>query len=76
METKMNIESKSYPDLMTEKELVDYLRISKISTSKNHRNVIRNLKSARGLPRINLCRTKLYPLKAIREWLDKQTYTT
>ncbi len=69
----MNTESISYPDLMTEEELVDYLRISKISTSKNHRNVIGNLKSARGLPKIYLCRTMLYPLKAIRKWVDRET---
>ncbi len=60
----MNTESKSYPDLMTEEELVDYLRIAKISTSKNHRNVIGNLKSARGLPKIYLCLTMRYPYKS------------
>ena len=69
----MNTELKSYPDLMTEEELVDYLRISKISSSKNYGNVVRNLKSVRGPPRINLCRTMLYPLKAVRKWIDKET---
>ena len=69
----MNTESKSYPDLITEEELADYLRLSKISSSKNYSNVIRNLKTVRGLPRINLCRTMLYPLKAVRKWVDKET---
>ena len=69
----MNTETKKYPDLMTEEELVEYLRISKVSKSKNHHNVIENLKRTRNLPRIHLCRKPLYPLQAIREWIKKET---
>ncbi len=69
----MNTETKSYPDMMTEQELIEYLRIPEISSSKNYRNVVRNLKARRNLPRINLCRTMLYPLKAVRKWVDSET---
>ena len=71
-----NIEVNSFPDLMTEQELIEYLRISEISESNNFHRVVQYLKSARQLPRIKVCRVTLYPLKAIREWLNKQTYAT
>ncbi len=69
----MNIETKTYPDLMTEQELIEYLRISEISESKNFHNVIENLKRMRDLPRLHLCHKVLYPLKAVYEWVNRQT---
>ena len=69
----MNAEFKTYPDMMTEEELVDYLRIPEISDSKNFHNVIENLKRMRDLPRIHLCNKALYPLEAIRRWVTKET---
>ena len=69
----MNAEIKTYPDLMTEEELIDYLRVPQVSKSKNHHNVIEHLKRMRDLPRIHLCRKALYPLKAVREWVNKET---
>ena len=69
----MNTETKKYPDLMTEEELVEYLRISKVSKSKNHHNVIENLKRTRDLPRIHLCHKTLYPIEAIRDWIKKES---
>ena len=75
-EIVMCTKSKSYPDLMTGQELIEYLRMSEVSTSKNLKRSVQYLKSYKGLPRINIGRSTLYPLKAIREWLDKQTYTT
>ena len=72
----MTTNTKTYPDLMTEQELIAYLRMPEVSTSKNLKRSIQYLKSFRALPRINICRSKLYPLKAVREWVDKQTYTT
>ena len=59
------------PDVMTEDELIVYLRIPEISKSDPH-NVIENLKRARDLPRIHICHKILFPLKAIREWIDKE----
>ena len=67
----MSTELKTYPDLMTEAELIEYLRIPEISESKNFHNVIEHLKRVRDLPRLHLCNKNLYPLKAIREWVHQ-----
>jgi len=63
----------SNPELMTEAEVIDFLRIPEISNSKDYHNVIEHLKRIRGLPRIHICRKALYPKKAILEWLEKET---
>ena len=60
------------PELMTETELIAFLRIPEISKSKDYHNVIENLKRTHHLPRIHICRKPLYPLEAVRQWiLDK-----
>jgi hypothetical protein len=59
-------------ELMTESEVIQFLRIPEISGSKNYHNVIEHLKKFRGLPRIHICRKTLYPKKAILDWVDKQ----
>ena len=69
----MNTETKTYPDLMTEQEVIEYLRISEVSKSANYHNVIEHLKRMRDLPRIHICRKTLYPLEAVRGWIRKQT---
>ena len=61
------------PDLMTEEELIVYLRIPEISKSKDHKNVIENLKRMHRLPRIHLCGKPLYPREAVREWIKRKT---
>jgi hypothetical protein len=61
------------PELMTEPEVIHFLRIPEISNSKDYHNVIEHLKRVRGLPRIRICRKALYPRKAILEWLEKET---
>jgi hypothetical protein len=61
------------PELMTEDELIEFLRIPEVTNSDNYHNVIEHLKRARGLPRIHLCRKALYPKKAILEWVEKET---
>ena len=71
----MNTETKTYPDLMTEQELIEYLRIPEVSKSNNYKNVIDHLKRMRDLPRIHLCSKALYPLKAVHEWVNRQTST-
>ena len=68
--TKMDNNS----ELMTEAELIPFLRIPEISNSKNYHNVIEHLKKFRGLPRIHICRKALYPRKAILEWMEKETH--
>ena len=58
---------------MTEAELIEFLRIPEVSTAKNHHNAIENLKRTRDLPRVHICGKPLYPLQAIRQWIEKET---
>lgn len=64
-----------FPEILTEDELIVFLRISEISNSEDHHNVIEHLKRARNLPRIHICNKTLYPRKAIEEWIEKQITT-
>jgi hypothetical protein len=61
------------PELLTEDELVVFLRIPEVSKSGNYHNVIENLKRMHNLPRIHICGKPLYPLEEIREWIRKKT---
>jgi hypothetical protein len=61
------------PELMTEQELIEYLRIPEISKAGDYRNVVANLKRMRNLPRVHLCNTPLYPKAAIDKWLQENT---
>ena len=77
---KMNSDNDPIPtkvdhssELMTESEVIRFLRIPEISNSKNYHNVIEHLKKFRDLPRIHICRKALYPRKAILEWVEKET---
>ena len=63
------------PDLLTEDELIQFLRIPKISNAKDYQNVIEHLKRMRDLPRIQLCNKVLYPTRAILDWIQKETKT-
>jgi hypothetical protein len=60
-------------ELMTEIELITYLRIPEVSKSKDYHNVIENLKRMHDLPRIHVCGRPLYPREAIREWIKGKT---
>ncbi len=77
MDEKMNNLSNNnlFPDLMTEEEVIQFLRVPEISNSKNYHNVIEHLKKFRGLPRIHISRKALFPQKAILEWIEKETTT-
>ena len=55
------------PELMTENELITFLRIPEISNAKNLSHVIENLKRMHDLPCVHICRKPLYPLKILRE---------
>ena len=61
------------PELMTEQELIRFLRIPDISRSKEHHNAIEQLKRFRKLPRIRICNKCLYPLKGVLEWIENET---
>jgi hypothetical protein len=59
-----------FPTIMTEEELIRFLRIPEISNAKNHRNVVENLKRTHGLPRIHLCGKTVYLTDAVKAWLE------
>jgi len=61
------------PDLLTESELIQFLRIPEVSKSENCSNVIKYLIRYRDLPRIQMCKRLLFPRKAILEWIEKET---
>ncbi len=61
------------PDLMSETEVIEFLRISQISNSKDYHNVIRNLIRFRDLPRIQICNKLLFPKEAVLEWINIET---
>ncbi len=61
------------PELLTEEELIVYLRIPQVSEARDYHNVIENLKRVHDLPRIHLCGQPLYPLDAIRQWIRDKT---
>lgn len=62
-----------WPELLTEGELIVFLRIPEVSKSHDFHNVIENLKRMHDLPRIHICGKPLYPLEEIREWIKKKT---
>jgi hypothetical protein len=62
----------TWPDLMTEDEVIRYLRIPEISKSGNYANVIQHLKRMRDLPCIHISHQPLYPLERVRQWFLRQ----
>ena len=62
-----------HSDLLTEKELIEFLRIPEVSRAADYHNVIENLKRMHGLPRIHICGKPLYPVGAIRKWVEEKT---
>ena len=62
-----------WPELLTEQELVEFLRIPEVSAASDYHNVIEHLKRYRDLPRISICHKVLYPRQAIIEWIRKET---
>ncbi|MCJ7776960.1 MAG: hypothetical protein MUP16_01420 [Sedimentisphaerales bacterium] len=61
------------PELLTEEELIIFLRIPEVSKSTDYHNVIENLKRMHDLPRIHICGKPLYPREAIKEWIKEKT---
>jgi hypothetical protein len=61
------------PELLTEAELIQYLRIPLVSGAGDYGNVIDNLKRMHGLPCIHISKQPLYPLEAIRRWVQEKT---
>jgi hypothetical protein len=75
LKTDLSIAEKqnTFSNLMTEEELIIFLRIPKVSNSEDYHNVIENLKRMHGLPRIHICGKALYPREAILEWIKTKT---
>lgn len=61
-----------YPDLMTEAEVIDYLRIPHVSSASNYRYVMDHLIRMRDLPCIHISRKRLYPLESVKAWVLAQ----
>ena len=61
------------PELLTEEELIRFLRIPEISKAGDYHNAINQLKRSHDLPRIHICRQPLYPRKAVLQWLEDKT---
>lgn len=72
METETHTNTDIFPELMTEDELVEFLRIPKISKADDYGNVVANLKRMHDLPCIHICKQPLYPLSAVREWITEK----
>ncbi len=62
-----------YHDLLTEEELIKFLRIPSVSKASDYHNVITHLKRIHSLPCIHICRQPLYPTEAIRKWIEEKT---
>ena len=61
------------PELLTEEELILFLRIPEISNATDYSNVVENLKRMHDLPRIHICGKLLYPREAVKEWIRSKT---
>lgn len=72
-EPKTPVSNGTAPALLTEQELIHFLRIPEVSKSQDYHNVIENLVRYRDLPRIHICNKKLYPKQAILQWIEKET---
>ncbi len=60
------------PELMTQDELVRYLRLPDVSKAKNYSHSIKHLADVHGLPSIHISRQPLYPLSAVRKWIEEK----
>ncbi len=61
------------PELLTEEELIVFLRIPEISNATDYSNVAENLKRMHDLPRIHICGKLLYPREAVKRWIRSKT---
>jgi hypothetical protein len=70
MKPKTNNQTDSIRELMTQDELIEFLRIPEVSKAEDYNNVIDNLKRMHKLPCIHICKQPIYPLSAIRKWVE------
>lgn len=62
----------AYADVMTEHELIEYLRIPCVSKAANYRWAIDHLIRTRDLPCFHMCRKRVFSLAAVRQWVAGQ----
>jgi hypothetical protein len=60
-------------EVMTIDEVIIFLRIPEVSTSKDYHNVVKNLIRFRNLPHICISNKMLFPRQAVLEWVAGQT---
>ncbi|MHC4259927.1 MAG: hypothetical protein ACYSTF_05905 [Planctomycetota bacterium] len=72
METRHNNNPDSFREVMTEAEVVEFLRIPEISKAKDHRNVVANLKRMRDLPCLHISKQPLYLRESVLGWVREQ----
>jgi len=72
MEEPNKSQADGFQELMTEQELIQFLRIPLVSRANNHKNVVDNLKRMHDLPCIHICKQPLYPLVAVRRWIEEK----
>ena len=60
------------PSLMTEEELIRFLRIPEVSKAQDPHNVVENLRRMHKLPCIHISNQPLYPRDSINEWIGKK----
>ncbi|TKJ35799.1 MAG: hypothetical protein CEE38_14440 [Planctomycetes bacterium B3_Pla] len=61
-----------FPEIMVQSELIEYLRIPEVSKADNYDNVVGNLKRMHDLPCIHICKQPLYPIDAVRRWVEEK----
>ena len=72
MEEKKSHRVDGFAEIMTQSELIEYLRIPEVSKAGNYDNVIGNLKRMHDLPCIHICKQPLYPIDAVRKWIAEK----
>ena len=70
MKPKDNNNLDGFRELLTQDELIEFLRIPEVSKAEDYNNVIDNLKRIHNLPCIHICKQPIYPLSAIRKWVE------
>ena len=70
MKPKNNNNIDGFQELLTQDELIEFLRIPEVSKAEDYNNVIDNLKRMHNLPCIHICKQPIYPLSAIRKWVE------
>jgi len=70
MKLTINDNSVDFRELLTQDELIEFLRIPEVSKAEDYNNVIDNLKRMHNLPCIHICKQPIYPLSAIRKWVE------